>query len=115
MHVGVFVLVVSSKRIQHTSRFLRRCGAVKVDQRMAVRLFAEDREIFANGVPVYGASCDLVHTLICSMRQCAPPYSRIKLRVTQRSTSSSRFCLAWTRVKPLPLANQVNPQPRNNL
>src|SRR6266567_9027993 len=102
MHIGVFVLVVISKRIQHTSRFLRRCGAVKVDQRMAVRLFAEDREIFANGVPVYGATCDLVHTLICFMRRCAPPYLRFKLRLPQRSTSSSRFCLALTRVKSLP-------------
>src|SRR5438105_11769997 len=73
MHIGVFVLVVISKRIQHISRFLRRRGVVKVDQRMAVRLFAEDREIFANGVPVYGATCELVHAIICFTLRCAPP------------------------------------------
>src|SRR5205814_7421563 len=65
MHIGVFVLVVISKRIQHISRFLRRRGVVKVDQRMAVRLFAEDGEIFGTGGAVYGARCELVFAIIC--------------------------------------------------
>src|SRR6266487_6591102 len=65
MHVGVFVLVVMPKRIDYRPRFLRRRGTVKVDQGMTTRLFAEDREILAEGIPIYRAGRNLVHTLIC--------------------------------------------------
>jgi len=39
---------------------------------MAMRLFAEDREILAKGVPIYGAANNLMHTIICSARRDAP-------------------------------------------
>ena len=72
MHVGVFVLVVMAKRIEHGDRFLRRCRAVKIDQRMAVRLLAEDREILTDDIPIDTATGNLVHALICSTRGDAP-------------------------------------------
>ena len=43
---------------------------------LAVGLFAEDWEIFADGVPVYGATCNLMHPIICFTLRCAPPYSQ---------------------------------------
>jgi hypothetical protein len=43
---------------------------------MAVRLFAEDREIVADSFPIDAVTCLLVHALICSTRRCAPLYFR---------------------------------------
>ena len=72
MHVGIFVLVVMPKRIDYGPRLLRRCGTVKVDQGMTMRPFAEDREVLAEGIPIYRAARNLVHTLICSTCCRAP-------------------------------------------
>jgi hypothetical protein len=75
MHVRVFVLVVTAKRIQHMSRFLRRGRVVKVDQGMAVCLLAKDREILTDGLPIHPITGNLVHAVICSGRGLAPLYS----------------------------------------
>ena len=75
MHVGIVVFVIIPKRIEHRPRLLRRRRAVKVDQRMAVRPLTEDREILADSLPIYAATGNLVHTIICPARRCAPLYS----------------------------------------
>src|SRR4030088_3201080 len=79
MHIRVFVLIVMAKRIKHMSRFLRRGRAVKVNERMAVCLFAEDREILADGLPIHPVTGNLVHAIICSGRGHAPLYSTISI------------------------------------
>src|SRR6202040_1660977 len=61
MHIGVLVFVIISQCIEHTSRFLRRRGAVEINQGMAVHLLAKNREIFANGFPIYSAGDFSVH------------------------------------------------------
>src|SRR5437867_359481 len=75
MHIRVFVFVIAPKRVDYCPRFLRGCGAIKIDQRMAVRLLTQDREILADGAPVYTAASNLVHAIICSTRCRAPLYS----------------------------------------
>src|SRR5436190_7795387 len=75
MHVGVLVLVITPKCVDHGARLLRRCRAIKINQRMAMRLFAENREILTDNVPVHAAGSDLMHTIICYTRRCAPLYS----------------------------------------
>src|SRR6266404_6238715 len=65
MHVRVVVLVILPKSIEYPSRFLGGGRAIKVDQRMPVRLLAQDREILSERLPIYSAS-NLVHALICS-------------------------------------------------
>jgi hypothetical protein len=72
MDICVLVLVKIPKRFDHGPRFLGGCGAIKIDKRMAMRLFAEDWEIFANGFPVNGAASNFVHTIICSACRCTP-------------------------------------------
>src|SRR5882724_4234446 len=83
MHVGIVVFVIIPKRIEHRPRLLRRRRAVKVDQGMAVRPLAEDREILADSHPIYAVTGNLVHIIICSARRCAPLYSRTELRLTK--------------------------------
>src|SRR5436190_19035795 len=56
MHIGVLMLVITAKRVDHRSRLLRCCGVIKIDQRMAVRPLAQDREIIANRTPIYSAT-----------------------------------------------------------
>src|SRR6266404_3886010 len=75
MHVGVLVLVITPKRVDHGARLLRRCRAIKINQRMAMRLLTKNREILADGIPVHNGGSNLVHTIICSTRPCAPLYS----------------------------------------
>jgi hypothetical protein len=49
---------------------------------MAVCLFAQNREIFAKGLPIYGAASNLMHIVICSARRCAPPlFEEVKVTV----------------------------------
>src|SRR5580765_1738464 len=75
MHVGVLVLVITPKRVDHGARLLRRCRAIKINQRMAMRLLAKNREILTDGPPVHNGGSNLVHTIICSARCRAPLYS----------------------------------------
>ena len=75
MDVRVFVFVELPKRVDDGPRFLRGRSAIKINQRMAVRLFAENREILTDGAPVYTAGSNLVHTTICSTGRRAPLYS----------------------------------------
>ena len=76
MHIGVVVLVIMLERIEHRARFLRRRRIVKIDQRLAVHLFAEDREVLANRIPIEGTARDFVHNLICDATGGAPLYLR---------------------------------------
>src|SRR5438046_4771268 len=75
MHVGVFMLVIAPERIDYRTRFLRCCRAIKINQRMTMRLLAENREILADGIPVDTAGGNLVHIIICYTRCRAPLYS----------------------------------------
>jgi hypothetical protein len=58
-----------------------------------MRLLTENREIIANRIPIYSATGNLMHALICSTRRFTPPYLG-RFIFTQRWTISSRFCLA---------------------
>src|SRR5262249_7465604 len=51
MNIRIFMLVKMLKRLDHRPRFLGGCRAIKIDQRMAMRLFAENREIYAKSLP----------------------------------------------------------------
>ena len=51
MDICVFVLVEISKRRNYRSRFLRGRSAIEINQRMPMRLFAKNREIFAKNAP----------------------------------------------------------------
>jgi len=77
MHVCIFVFVIMPKRIENGPWLLRSGRAVKVNQGMPVRLLAEDCEILTNRIPIYSATGDLVHSVICSTRGSAPLYSGI--------------------------------------
>ena len=61
MHVGVVVLVIMPERIEHRARLLRRGRVVEIDQRLAMHLLVEDREVLANRGPIDGSAGDLVH------------------------------------------------------
>src|SRR5438477_6810501 len=77
MHVCIFVFVIMPKRIENGPWLLRSGRAVKVNQGMPVRSLAEDCEILTNRIPIYSATGDLVHSVICSTRGSAPLYSGI--------------------------------------
>src|SRR5438067_10070222 len=72
MNVGIIMLVKVTKRLDHRARFLGSGRAIKIDQRMAMGLLAQNREIFAKGLPIDRAGGNLVHTIICSAQRCAP-------------------------------------------
>ena len=76
MHIGVVVLVVVPERIDHRPRLLRRRGVIEIDQRLAVHLLVEDREVLADRIPIEGAARDFVHSLICDATGGAPLYLR---------------------------------------
>src|SRR6266853_2118908 len=48
MHICVLVLVITSKRVHNGAWLLRCCRAIKINQRMAMRLLTENREILAD-------------------------------------------------------------------
>ena len=75
MHIRVVVLVKDPQRLDHRPRFLRSCSAIEVNQRMSVRLLAQNREIFAERTPVGRTGSDLVHITMCYTRRRALVYS----------------------------------------
>src|SRR4030095_6536498 len=85
MHIGVVVLVVTAKCIEHPSRFLRGRSVVEVDQRLAVRLFMEDRKILTDSLPIDLCSSRLVHGLICPVPYRMPIYSGTPLQTPVQS------------------------------
>ena len=58
MHIGVFVRVGVLDAIEHRLRLLRRGRVVEIDERLAIDLHAEDREILADAGDVIGAVGD---------------------------------------------------------
>src|SRR5438094_725573 len=86
VHVGVVVLVVTAKCIEHAFRFLRGRSIVEVDQRLAVRLLKEDRKILADSLPIDGSG-NLMHTVICFAHRCLPVYSDAADALRQSSSS----------------------------
>src|SRR5437773_11578975 len=84
MHIRVVVLVKIPKGFDHRARFLRSRSTIKINQRMAVRLFVKKWEIFATGVPIYSADSRLVHTIICYTWRRAPLYSDAIITHKQR-------------------------------
>src|SRR4029077_6343648 len=53
---------------------------------MAMRLFAEDREIFAKALPIHGGVSNLVHPIICSAHGNALLY----LKTSEVSVTAAR-------------------------
>jgi hypothetical protein len=51
---------------------------------MTVRLLAKDREILADGVPIYVVTSNLVHTSMSSTQRAAPLYSGAPVIVQDR-------------------------------
>ena len=74
MNISILMLIIGPKRLDYRPRFLGGGRTIKIDQRMAMGLFAQNREIFAKGPPIYCAACSLVHAIICSARRCAPDF-----------------------------------------
>ena len=54
MHVGVFEAVGVIHRLEDGARLLRRGAVVEIDERTAVHLAKEDREVGANKLDVVG-------------------------------------------------------------
>jgi hypothetical protein len=81
MHIGVLMLIKIPKRVENRARLLRSRSAIEINQRMTMRPFAQDREIFAKSSPIGGATGKLVHSTICYTRRSAPVYLR-KLKET---------------------------------
>ena|SRR5437773_6030955 len=75
MHIRIVVLIKIPKCLDDGARFLRSRGAIEVDQRMTVRLLAQNREIFTDRLPIESAGGNLVHTIICYTRRRTPLYS----------------------------------------
>lgn len=115
MHVGVVVLVVISKGIEHGPRFLRGCGAIKVDQGMAMRVLTENREILTDSLPIDTATSDLMHILICSASHCAPVYSNQAWSTGKIDKLLEIIFLAWISRESLRLPVRSNHNQSNNL
>src|SRR5206468_3287872 len=92
MDIRVVVLVKIPKGFDHRARFLRSRGAIKIDQRMPVRPFAENRKILAKSIPIHTLCSKFVHTIICSTRRRAPPlFEAVKVeRVVPRHAVGRR-------------------------
>ena len=54
VHVGVYARVVPRQRVEHGLRLLRRRRVIEIDERLAVDLTAQNREIGANPLDVEG-------------------------------------------------------------
>src|SRR5213593_292016 len=78
MNIGVLVFVKILKRLDHWSRLLRSRSAVEINQRMPVRLFVKNWEIFTDRVPIDRGRSNLVHTTICYTWRRAPIYSPLQ-------------------------------------
>ena len=55
MHVGVLLVVGALDGVEHRARLLRRGAVVEIDQRLAVDLARQDREIGADRLNVVRA------------------------------------------------------------
>ena len=83
MHVGVFRRIGLLDAVEHRLRLLRRRGVVEIDQRLAIDLHGEDREILADAIDVVGAVADrrmhrqlprfLSHATTCSISASRNP------------------------------------------
>ena len=73
MHIGVLRRIGLMQPVEHGVRLLRRGGVVEIDQRLAIDLRREDREIRADAVDVIGAigRAGVVH-LLASHAPCKP-------------------------------------------
>src|SRR4029453_17684070 len=106
VHIGVVVLVVTAKCIEHRFRFLRGRSVVEVDQRLAVCLLMEDRKILTDSLPIDLCSSRLVHGLICPVPYRMPIYSGTPLQTPVQSHTAGgdsrgeseklRFCFRPT-------------------
>src|SRR5262249_9170496 len=74
--ICVVVFVKIAKRFNNRARLLRTRSAVEVDQRMPVRLLAQDWEILAKSAPVHLARDGLMHAIICYRSGSAPVHSQ---------------------------------------
>ena len=68
MHIGVVVFIIMANRIEHRARLLRRSRIIEVNQRVTMHWLAQNRKIFATGLPIEIG----IHALIC-LRQGTTP------------------------------------------
>ena len=86
MDVGVFHLVGVVDGVEHRARLLRRGAVVEIDQRLAVDLAEQDREVGADGLDVVGGLARDVG-LFRSLPSCA---SSAAAAATQADAPESR-------------------------
>ena len=98
MDVGVFHLVGVIDGVEHRARLLRRGAVVEIDQRLAVDLAEQDREIGADRLDVVGAPPALrsvsltIAVMIASSAASAPhqPSAPRSRRAWRSADSASR-------------------------
>ena len=66
MNIGVVALVVAGDRVDHRLRLLRGRGVVQIDQRLAVHLLPQDREIARESFPRRSAARQRVRCAGCA-------------------------------------------------
>ena len=72
MDISIITLVVGAKGIQHSARFLRARGIVKIDKRMAVDRLLEDWKILPDGSPVDRFGGNFVHSPVSPYKRQSP-------------------------------------------
>src|SRR5205814_3469071 len=96
MNICVVVFIKIPKRLEHYARLLRCCRAIEINQRMTVRLFAKNREIFAKRLPINRGRSGLVHATICYTRGQAPLYStQLQLRKPAIASAFWPYASSW--------------------
>src|SRR5437867_11639293 len=55
MNIRVLMLIKIPKCFDHRARLLRSRSAIEINQRMLMRLLAQDREMLTDGLPIDGA------------------------------------------------------------
>src|SRR5262249_32727891 len=73
--ICVVVFVKIAKRFNNRARLLRTRSSVEVDQRMPVRLLAQDWEILAKRAPVHLSGDSFMNPIICYRVVGAPVIS----------------------------------------
>ena len=92
MDVGVFHLVGVVDGVEHRARLLRRGAVVEIDQRLAVDLAEQDREVGADGLDVVGGLArDVGFFRHC--RHVRPPPLRCARLACAESAASRRLAM----------------------
>ena len=98
MDIGVFALGEMRHRVQHRARLLGRGAAVEIDQRLAIDLARQDREIGAGLFDIEGGS-DFGRARSCRTPRSAPGFTAPRTSLAQighwRSPPTASSRKAW--------------------